>query len=131
MIQTGLFSENYSVEQPAVQLFATLGWKVINGYNERLGPEGTLGRDNQGEVILTRRLRPALQKLNPDVPMEAIDEACERITRDRSTLEQVKANEEIHQLLREGVKVVVRREDGSRSPEIVRVIDWRDPLVND
>jgi hypothetical protein len=31
---------------------------------ETFGPAGTLGREHKGEVVLQRRLRPALAKLN-------------------------------------------------------------------
>ena len=55
------YSENALVEQPAIELLASLGWKTANLYNETFGPEGTEGREAEHEVILKRRLRSALE----------------------------------------------------------------------
>ena len=49
-----------------------LGWESVYAYNtETFGPDGTLGRQNDEEVILTRYLKEALVKLNPDQPQQA------------------------------------------------------------
>lgn len=46
-----------------------LGWESVYAYNtETFGPDGTLGRTDDGEVVLTRYLRQALERLNPDLP---------------------------------------------------------------
>jgi type I restriction enzyme, R subunit len=127
----GKFTEDQLVEQPAVALFGELGWQVLNTYHEDLGADGTLGRDNQSEVILVRPLRAALEKLNPDLPSEAISQAIDQVTKDRSAMAEVRANREVSALLRNGVRVKVRRADGSESPEVVRVFDWNDPDKND
>ncbi len=127
----GKFTEDQLVEQPAIQVFGDLGWATVDAYAETLGPDGTLGRDNQGEVILLRYLRPALQRLNPELPVEAIDSAIAQLTVDRPTMDPVRANREFYELVRDGVPVKVRAEDGSQSPERVRVIDWRNPAAND
>ncbi len=77
------YSEDSLVEQPAIQLFKELGWEVANCYNEHFGstltlpsPTGrgeiSLGRETAAEVVLVSRLRPALERLNPDLPAEAI-----------------------------------------------------------
>ena len=36
--------------------------------------------------MLVSRLRPVLEKLNPDLPKEAITSAIEELTRDRSVM---------------------------------------------
>ena len=46
-------------------------------------------------------------------------------------MDTVRANREVYSLIRNGVRVKVRREYGSESPEVVRVIDWNDPSNND
>jgi hypothetical protein len=70
------YSEDALVEQPAIQLFAGMGWQTINAYYEAYGASGTLGRENAGEVVLMRHLFPALKKLNPGVSAEVIREAA-------------------------------------------------------
>jgi type I restriction enzyme R subunit len=125
------FSEDQLVEQPAIALFAELGWSTMSAWSEALGPAGTLGREHHSEVILVRRLRDALGRLNPALPVQAIESAIEQLTSDRSAIDAVRANREVYGLIRDGVRVKVRQDDGSETPEVVRVIDWRDPSAND
>ena len=54
-----------------------------------------LGRDGKREVVLNSRLKPALQRLNPDLPVEAIEGAVEEICRDRTALSLAEANRKI------------------------------------
>jgi len=109
-----------------------LGWEVVNCYDEWSGGVSDLGRDGKREMVLTGRLRSALVRLNPDLPMEAIDGAMEKISRDRSALSLVEANREIDKLLKGGVKVSFPdRERGGQRTEMVRVIDWLEPENND
>ena len=67
----GDYSEDALIEQPAIELFGKLGWKTANVYHETFGPAGTLGRETDQEVVLTRPLRAAMEKWNPDVPPAA------------------------------------------------------------
>ena len=119
-----------ALETATVELFDELGWETVNAYHEQC-PGGVLGRDNQGEVVLLSRLEPALQQLNPDLPTLAIELAVEEIARDRSALSLPNANREVYRLLRQGVEVEFRDEDGKEVEDTVRVIDWADPAQND
>lgn len=124
-------TEDQSVEQPAIALFEELGWTHINAFRETFGPRGTLGRESEQEVVLTRYLRPALERLNPDMPPDAIEQAIIEITRDRSALHYARANREVYNLLRDRVSVEVRKPDGSKETEKLTVIDWEHPENND
>jgi len=130
-VTPGRYSEDELVEQPAIALFEELGWEHISAYHEMLGPDGTLGRDNRSEVFLTRRLRQAVERLNPGIPNEAIDDAVNEITKPRSAMQYARANAEIHALLRDRVEVSVRQPDGTTLPEKLAVIDWERPENND
>ena len=128
------YSEDMLIERPAVALFAELGWETANCFHERFGPAGTLGRETPAEVVLTRRLRAALERLNPGLPAEALRQAVEELTRDRSAMSLVQANREVYQLLKDGVKVRLGSagdQDGEETVETVRVIDWNEPQAND
>jgi len=125
------YSEDALVEQPAIAVFSDSGWETANCYHEQLGPSGTLGRDNTQEVVLTRRLRPALTKLNPDLPATAIDLAIDEMTRDRSAMIAVQANREVYRLLKDGVKVAYRDHQDEQASATVNVIDWNDAANND
>ena len=92
------------MEQPAIELLGSLGWKTANLYHETFGPEGTEGREAEHEVILKRRLRAALEKLNPGVTAEAYQQAIDELTRDRSQQIPVNANRDLYRLIRDRVK---------------------------
>ena len=79
----GGYSEDTLVEQPAIALLRALGWETFNAYGEFDHGSSPLGRETKAEVVLISRLRPALEKLNPGVPAEAINQAVEELTRDR------------------------------------------------
>ncbi len=110
------YSEDIQVEQPAITLFEELGWTTVNAYDEVLASdegEGTLGRKTRDEVVLKPRLRQKLQAFNPNIPEEQIEEAIRQLSRDRSSMQSVRANKEIYELMREGVKLEYRNEEGS------------------
>ncbi|HEV2173117.1 MAG TPA: type I restriction endonuclease subunit R, partial [Nitrospira sp.] len=112
-------------------VFEELGWDTVTAFHETLGPNGTLGRDNKSEVFLTRRLRTVLERINLPLPPEAFDQAVAEITKPRTAMHYARANQEIYSLIRDGVTVSIRQEDGSTLPEKVTVIDWDNPEGND
>ena len=124
------FSEGAAVEGPAVELFQALGWSHGNLQGETFGAGGSEGRATMREPVLPNRLRAALQNLNPHLSPDALRDAAAEITRDRSAMLAADANAEIYRLLKDGVPVQVRGEDGERTTEIARIIDWRDPRAN-
>jgi type I restriction enzyme R subunit len=127
------YTEDHLVEQPAIQLMQhELGWEMVNCYDEWVGGVSNQGRDGKREVVLVVRLRPALQRLNPDLPVEAIEGAVEEICRDRTALSLAEANREIDKLLKQGVKVSFPdQEHGGQRVEVVSVVDWEVPENND
>jgi len=127
------YTEDHLVEQPAIQLFAELGWQTASAKDEVFGTAGTLGRETKAEVVLESRLRAALERLNPSLPAEAISLAIDTLTRDRSAMSLAAASREVYDLLKEGIKVSVPdRERGGQKTERVRVVDWQqNPAAND
>jgi type I restriction enzyme R subunit len=124
------YSEDELVERPTLDLLKSLGYQIANGLTETLGSEG-LGRDDQSQVILRHRLAPKLAELNPELPQAAIDAAVEELMLDRSALDPARANRAVHELLRDGVKVSFTDDEGSRTTETVRLVDWTAPAEND
>src|SRR5258708_7278733 len=120
-----------TLEANATALFEELGWDAADCYHESFGPTSLLGRETSEQVVLERRLRAALSKLNPDITPLAIDLAVEELGKDRNVLSPVRANQEIYKLLRDGVRVPVRRDDDHESIEIVSGVDWDEPKNND
>jgi type I restriction enzyme R subunit len=125
------YSEDSLIEQPAIELFSSLGYETSNCFYEKVGESSTLGRVTTQEVVLVPRLRAALERLNPVIAPEGIQQAIEQLTEDRSTLHPVLANREIYRLLKDGVRVMVQDAKGEEHPERVRVIDWENAEQND
>ena len=130
---THSYTEDALVEQPAIELFEKLGWETYNGFSEFEQAGGSpLGRETKSEVVLTARLLPVLQKLNPNLPPEAFDLAIEELTRDRSAMSLAQANREVYDLIKQGVRVkIADPEAGGDRAEIVHLIDWNRPKQND
>ena len=126
----GRLTEDALVEQPALRLLADLGWEVASGFDESLGPSGTLGRDSRAEVVLVHRLRDALRSINPGVPDAAIESAIERLTENRSAMDRVRANREVYRLLRDGTKVEAEV-NGKRETVTARYVHWDHTESND
>ena len=130
-MSAGHLTEDELVEQPALRLLAQLGWEVASGFEETLGPAGTLGRDAQSEPVLGHRLRDSLRILNPGLPDATLDSAAEQLVDDRSAMDRVRANREVYDLLHEGAKVETAGNDGTRQTVTVRFIDWNHTDEND
>ena len=83
MAFTDINSEDRLVQKTfAEHLRVKLGWESVYAWNEEtFGPDGTLGRADTREVVLTRELRAALVRLNPQLPPAAIAEAVQKMTR--------------------------------------------------
>ena len=121
------FSEDNLVEKTVIKLIKEIWGEElchIDAFKEE--NDLLLGRDNQGEVILKKYLLPALERLNPTLPIDSIKQAIDIITRDRSNLDLVKANQEIYKLLKDGVNVNVVKENGDTGEEKVIFFDFND-----
>src|SRR5258706_2646459 len=116
------YTEDQLVEQPAIELFRELDWATVSAIDESFGTTGTLGRETKSEVILLPKLRAALERLNRDIPADAINSAADELARDRSAMSLAGANIEVWELVRDGVKVsIADRERGGVKTERVRV----------
>jgi type I restriction enzyme R subunit len=126
------YTEDQLVEQPAIGLFAHMSWQTVSAREEAFGPDGTLGREMSGEVVLVVRFREALTRLNPSMPEEAITSAVDQLLRDRSAMIPEAANREVYDLLKLGILVSLpNREEGGQRTERLRAVDWENPANND
>ncbi|MCH2271062.1 MAG: type I restriction endonuclease subunit R [SAR324 cluster bacterium] len=131
MTHTG-YTEDSLVEQPAIALLGDLGWETVNAFDEFESGDSMLGRETKAEVILISRLRPVLERFNPELPQDAIEQAIQELARDRSRMSLAAANREIYQLLKNGIRVnVADPENDGESVEVVQLIDWDQPDNND
>lgn len=114
-----------------MELLEQLGWTHVNAFEESFGPAGTLGRDSMHQVFLIHRVRDALADLNPLVPDVIREEALGALTRDRSLMDWVRANREVHALIRDGYRGEWTDENGSQQFTTVQYVDFRDSSKND
>jgi type I restriction enzyme, R subunit len=71
----GAFTESV-VEEAALEWLEALGYHILHGPEIAAGEPGAERSDPRfRDVILARRLRDALQRLNPDLPPEAMADA--------------------------------------------------------
>ena len=126
MAITGINSEDRLVQQTfAKHLEEELGWESVYAYNtETFGPEGTLGRADTKDAVLVRDLRAALERLNPELPPQAIDDAMRTLTADDATQSLVQQNRRFYKLLRDGVPVEYRDAENRHRTGKARVIDF-------
>ena len=87
-------------------------------------------RDDYGQVVLARRLRDALARLNPLLPAEAREDAFRKLTRPAGA-DLVTRNRAFHRLLVDGVTVEYRADDGAVRGAQARAINFDDPANND
>ena len=126
MALTAVNSEDRLVQATfAKHLEQVLGWDSIYAWNrETFGPDGTLGRDDTKQALLICELRGALERLNPDLPVSAIDDAVRDLTVYDVSRSMVQHNRDFYRLLRGGVPVEYRDAHGHRKSARVRVIDF-------
>ena len=117
------------VESAALSWLASVGWWTAHVPDIAPGTPGA-ERDDYGQVVLERRLRDALAKLNPSLPSSALDDAVRKLTRpEGATLEA--RNRSFHRMLVNGVTVEYRARDGTIRGEQAQVVDFDNPDNND
>ena len=107
------------IEQSAIELLQSQGWEYANG--RELSPEGLFcERENYQQIILTKRLRNAVAKINPHIPADAQEAAVQKVLRIYSPV-LLHNNEEFHKLLVEKVKIPYQQNGYERSHEVALI----------
>lgn len=112
----------------------TLAWLQDVGYTHRYGPDiafdgSSPERADYRQVILPFRLREAINRLNPGIPVAAREDAIKQVT-DLGIPSLLSANRAFHKLLVGGVPVQYQK-DGETRGDFVRLIDWAQPEKNE
>jgi type I restriction enzyme R subunit len=105
----------------------TLAWLQDVGYTHRYGPEiafdgSSPERADYRQVVLPFRLREAVNRLNPGIPVAAREDAIKQVT-DLGIPSLLSANRAFHKMLVGGVPVQYQK-DGETRGDFVRLIDW-------
>jgi type I restriction enzyme R subunit len=111
-----------------------LGWLADLGYAHLYGPDIAFDgkapeRKDYREVLLIQRLRDAVDRLNPGIPLPARQDAVQQVM-NLGIPAQLSANRRLHQLLVTGVPVEYSK-DGDTRGDFVRLIDWTDAAKNE
>lgn len=119
------------VEDAAIGWLEALGYAVVYGPDIAAGePAAERSDPNYRDVVLERRLRQALLRLNPGLPPEALEDAWRKLTR-VDALSLLERNRTVHRMLVDGVTVEYRRKDGSIAGAQAQVFDFDTPSNND
>jgi type I restriction enzyme R subunit len=103
------FTES-TVEEAALSWFESLGYAVLNG--PEISPGGdtlppTLsqrGRESYSDVVLVRRLRTALGRINPNIPEDALEDTVRKVLRSEHP-SLIENNRLFHRYITDGVPV--------------------------
>ncbi len=122
------FSESH-LEITALEWLEHLGYAIKSG--PEIAPDGLFAeRSDYSQVVLEQRLRDALARLNPTLPVEALNDAYRKLNHpEGSTLES--RNHAFHRMLVDGVTVECQSADGSIRGAQAKVIDFDSPDEND
>lgn len=115
------------IEQSAIEILQSQGWEYANG--KEISPEGLFcERENFSQIVLQNRLRTAIAKINPTIPLDAQEAAVQKVLRIASP-DLLHNNEEFHRLLVEKVKIPYQENGYERSHEVA-LIDFEHPANN-
>lgn len=116
------------LEQETLSWLAEVGYTPIYGIDiavDGISPE----RSNYVQVVLVERLRKAIHKLNPSIPLVAREDAL-RQALNLDTPVLLAANRHFHRLLVNGVPVQYQK-DGETRGDFVRLVDFTDVAANE
>jgi len=109
------------LEQEALSWLIETGYRHVCGYD--IAPDSAdPWRENFQQVLLLGRLRDAIARLNPSIPLVAREDAVKQVL-DLGIPALLSANQQFHRLLVNGVPVEYQK-DGETRGDFVRLIDW-------
>ncbi|AVS65415.1 DEAD/DEAH box helicase [Paracidovorax avenae] len=116
------------LEQDALSWLVEVGYTHLSGYD--IAPDGPAPeRDSFRQVLLPQRLRDAIARLNPHIPLAAREDAFKQV-QDLGTPVLLSANRHFHRLLVGGVPVQYQQ-DGETRGDFVRLVDWGNAEANE
>lgn len=125
---TGTGMSESVAEEALLEWFSSLGYEVLHGSDIAPGSP-TAERDDYRDVVLAGRLRDAVRRLNPELPVATVEETVRKVLRAESAA-TVLNNRHFHQMLVDGVEVEVPAEGGGVRGRRVRLVDFADAPAN-
>ncbi|TRZ54357.1 type I restriction endonuclease subunit R, partial [bacterium] len=119
------------LEEAVLEYLASLGWQVVFGPEIAPGEPRT-ERSDYRDVLLTGRLRAALEQLNPSLPGEAVEDAFRKVVNLPHLHPGLAANNRaFHKMLTDGVDVEYRHKDGHIAGDKALLVDFDHPERNE
>ena len=116
------------LERATLSWLRDIGYTLLNGIE--IAFEGTTPeRPDYKNTLLPFRLREAINRLNPNIPLAAREDAFRQV-QDLGIPSLLSANRHFHKLLINGVPVQYQK-DGETLGDFVRLVDWETPTKND
>jgi type I restriction enzyme R subunit len=118
-----------SYELQCLDWLQEIGWTWVKGpeiAHDGLMPE----RSSHKDVLLVGRVEDALSRINPGVPKDVIRKVRQQLEAPGET-DVLKANQQIHQWMTEGVPVKVRETTGEETTKLLRMFDFDNLENND
>lgn len=118
------------LEEAVLEWFRSLGYEIIHG--SQCIPEAGGDRLTYGDVILRERLISALISLNPNIPIEAINFASDKLQSvTHATPTYLGNNRLFHTYITSGIDVEYSNPNGGVIYDKVWVVDYSNPYHND
>ena len=121
-------NEREYVEEPFLRQLERLQWKILRAGEEGKGDPAVTFREGFNEVILEKKLREALLKINPWLAEDQLSPIVREVTIPNVTGGLIENNRYILEKLLEGTSAEDRR---SHRPAPVHFIDFANPEVNE
>lgn len=122
------FITENEIEQIALDILnEDLGYTVLYGPDIA---EGDTKERDYNEVVLHQRLKNAIEKINPNIPADAKEEAFKKALR-ITTISLFENNQSFHQMLTEGIDVKFSIGEGKTKTDKVWLVDFANPENNE
>lgn len=125
------YNEDNLVEQATSDILENIGWEIKKAYkNEIFGKNGTLGRENKSEIILSKFLIPILKKLNPNLPEKVYTDAYIKIKETQADQKLSKLNKDKYNLIKSGINIEFLNDNGEHVSKNIKIFDFNNPKNN-
>jgi type I restriction enzyme R subunit len=118
-----------TLEDAVLVWLAGLGYQTASGLDIAPG-EPKAERNDFGEVILRKRLRNALERINPNLPADVLDEVIRKATH-QTTPKLSENNRLFHRMLVDGVDIQYQNGEGRIVNDKAWLVDFNKPENND
>lgn len=116
------------LESLCIDWLKELGWGYRLGYEIAPDSDNPM-RKNYQEVVLEEKLLESLEKINPSIPKDILEEVARRVSRSESPILEVN-NRQFQHYINNGVSVDYDK-DGRSAGDFVKIIDFENIENND